>query len=236
MRSCATCSRLPRGRSRSVSLLDAAQAIVDGPWRHAARARHACVEGQWRRFIAATSPRAPRLIGRFDHAACVTAAATMCTGPEAVVVDVVPVWACSADECASRVWVAVHAMRIGGDNVCIVESGPHDVDARPSLSHAVTCRARRWRIANVVDSRSYAPDIAMSVRRGAYGVVAGDVLALDDISAAVGDAQPPPHVEVPPFCTWFEPRVSGVDGDVVAAIRAQSVTVDDNGNWVQRPT
>ena len=43
------------------------------------------------------------------------------------------------------------------------------------------------------------------------------------------------YVNVPPFCTWFEPRVNGLASEMVSAIRELSITVDDEGNLISRP-
>ncbi|TVQ88548.1 MAG: hypothetical protein EA397_16910 [Deltaproteobacteria bacterium] len=43
-----------------------------------------------------------------------------------------------------------------------------------------------------------------------------------------------PTLEIPPFCSWFAPRIEGIPERELAALRALSVTVDEAGDLVER--
>lgn len=43
-----------------------------------------------------------------------------------------------------------------------------------------------------------------------------------------------PILEIPPFCSWVEPRIEGIPERELAALRALSVTVDEAGDLVER--
>ena len=87
------------------ALRQTVQAIVGGPWQHAARALAACREGSWPDFVAANAPPAPMLVGRFDHRACVRRAAETFSGPMDVVVELIPIWvAHNPDEAPVHEW------------------------------------------------------------------------------------------------------------------------------------
>jgi hypothetical protein len=213
-----------------------AQAIIDGPWQHKARALDACRRGTWAAFVAATAPPRPALLGRWSHGACVRHAATMFAGPRRVAIDLIPVWAGGGeDEVPSTDWHVAHARCIDGGALCICETGPVDRDADPCLDLRVSCQARRWEVGHVVQTRHYSPEIPLALRRGELGVMAGEILEVIELEARPGTPLPRPISEVPPFCSWYEPRVAGLPDSLVSAIRRLSITVDEEGGLVPRP-
>lgn len=215
-------------------LLSACQRIIDGRFRHAASARAACDAGEWAAFTRRAAPKQPALIGRGDWSACVELASKMCSEPQPTVVTVVPVWACSADDVPSREWIKVHAVVLGSSNEpYIAETGPHFFQDEPVVSELATFDARVYRVGWVVPTESYAPSIELALRRGRFGVLAGNVVVLDRAQSPSyrergSGALPAPDLEVPEFGTRYEMRAAGVPHDLAAAIAKLSSTVDES--------
>lgn len=209
------------------ALLAACQRIVDGPFRHAADGRAAAVAREWPAFARRIAPARP-LVLRGDWSACVEFAAGLYRGPAHVIATIVPVWACSAAEVESLEWVKVHAIVVD-DAPYIAETGPYFFQQDgPVISELVEFEARRYEVGYVVRSESYAPSIELALRRGAFGVVATNMIVLDRIRAAsdrapsAGSPLPPPDLEVRPFSTRFEVRVAGVPQAIATAIAGLS--------------
>ena len=211
------------------------QRIVDGKWRFAARAREACARGEWRAFVKEHAPPVPRLFGRREIEECRARAIEAFSGPRAVAVRLVPTWVADADEGESDQWFMGHALFQGDAAPGATEIGPRSEDVELRVDRAVVCEARAWRVAYVVESRSYAPDIAMLFRGERHSVLEGEVIEIASARAEDGAPVPRPRVVVPPFASWFEPRVDGLSEAEVAAIRAMSITVDEDGALVPRP-
>ena len=192
--------------------LATAQVIVDGPWRHAAAARTACRAGaaSWSAFVDTAAPPAPRLLGRVDFARCCRQAAAEFAGPHDRPVRLVPLWAGSAEEEPAADWFVAHAIQMDEGAFSVVESGPQYHDAATALPRMATCRARVWRVAHVVESRSYSPEIPLLARRGAYGVLASEVIELMSVEETEGEPLARPTAVVPAFGSWFEPRTGGL--------------------------
>ncbi len=192
------------------SLLPTAQRIVDGPWQHASGAREACAGGPsaWAAFVETSAPLAPFVFGRLDHARCRDDAAMRFIGPVEVMVRLLPVWACEAFEEPRDGWVRAHAIAVATEPFEAQETRPFVEDAEPALDVALTCKARSWITAVVVETGSYAPGVALLARRGAYGVLERRVLELLAVEADAGEPQPRPSSIVPAFSTCFEPRSS----------------------------
>lgn len=237
--------------SASEQRLEVARRVLDGPFRHAAAAREACRRGSWAELAARAAPERPGLFGgRGDWTACVELASRTFAGPTPVRITIVPAWACSTDEGASTEWVEVHAVFVAPADVhtlvapYIAETGPWYDAADPRLDEIVVLRANAYDAAWVVRTASYAPSIELLLRRGKYGVLATRVLDVLDLAEGgyrdgaqvrAGETLPCPVIEVPPFCSWVEPRVGGCPASLAEAMRALSITTDDEGNLVERP-
>ena len=87
----------------------------------------------------------------------------------------------------------------------------------------------------MVLTRGYSPEIALELRAGDFGVLKGEVVEVLEASAQPGDPLERPTLEVPPFASWYEPRVSGLPADVVQAIRRLSISTDEQGAVIPRP-
>ncbi|RKG80788.1 hypothetical protein D7W79_07030 [Corallococcus exercitus] len=113
----------------------------------------------------------------------------------------------------------------------VQEVGPFidDEDASPRVDSLWECTVRRWTAATVVESRNYAPDIALQLRAGAFGVLTS---RFDEVvSVAVREAEPLPRPtrEVPMFANWLEPRVR-VPPELASRIQALCFTAEDEGD------
>jgi hypothetical protein len=160
----------------------------------------------------------------------------MFAGPREVTVELVPAWAGDVpDEVPAASWFAVHAMRVDGGAISIIETGEFLEDAEPRAEHAIRCRARHWSVGNVVLARSYAPDIELALRGSQFGVLAGDLYELTSAEAVPGTPRARPAQVVPAFSCWFEPRIDGLTGEDARAIRDLSITTDEHGNLITRP-
>jgi hypothetical protein len=205
------------------------QTILRGPWRHAAAALRACQGGAWPAFVRETAPAKPLLVGRLDHGRCIALAERPPSGPVLVELTIVPLWACSTDDGASTEWVAVHGVLEGGEALAILEPGPFiaTADASPRADTLLECTVRRWSAATVVHTRSYAPEVPLALRAGAYGVLA---MQIDDVRSVVERRSPAierPTREVPMFASWYEPRVQ-VSPVLLEQIRALCITTPDD--------
>lgn len=203
-----------------------AQQILDGRWRHASAALRACQQGAWAELARDVAPARPMLAGRLDHGRCLTLAERSLTGPLTTKLTLVPLWACSTEDAESTEWVAVHGVAREGEPLHVQEFGPHFEDASPRADALWECTVRQWTAALVVESRSYAPDIPLRLRAGAFGVVELDVREVLAVDAREAAPVPRPTREVPMFASWFEPRVK-VSPDLEAQIRAMCFTAKD---------
>jgi hypothetical protein len=215
-----------------VELVARAQVLVDGSWTRMEDARRACREQRWAALVRELAPRAPRLLGRWDHARCVEHAAAMCEGPDAVTIQIVPVWAGSnPDDEPSSEWYAAVALQVAEEPLTVVDGDGEDLS--PSVLHRVICRGRRWRVGLVIETKSYAPSVELALRAGAFGVVENDVYEVESAEEVSGGPVPRPTRTIPPFCSWFEPAVAGLPAELVRAIRGASITVDERGNVIE---
>jgi len=209
-----------------MSPTEIAQHILDGKWKHARAARHACQRGAWTELAREVAPRRPLFVGRLDHGRCLALAERSLTGPETTRLTLVPLWACSTEDAVSTEWVAVHGVAENSSApLCVRETGPFIGvdDASPRADALWECTVRRWTAATVVESRSYAPSITLPLRAGAFGVLE---LQVDEVlSVDVRESEPVarPTREVPMFASWFEPRVR-VAAELEARIRAMCFT------------
>jgi hypothetical protein len=209
-----------------------AQAILDGKWTHAAKARKACLAGAWSAFVEEVAPPSPVIVGRFDLSACRRLAADTFAGPREATVTLVPTWVGdNPDEDVAASWYVGHVMGVDDEPLRVVENGPRDSDAAPAVDRFIACKANVWRVAHVVLTRNYSPEIPLLLRRGDYGVIAAEVIEVVSAEVATGAALPRPNASIPPFCVWLEPRVDGLSPAMVQAIRDLSITVDEDGNF-----
>lgn len=224
-------------------LIQKLQRLLDGPDRDSASAIAACNGGTWRERLSANGPRPPTLFGRSDYRECIDHASTMFTGPRLVDVTIYPVWVGDSTdvEVPTSKWYAVHAMRVADEELRICEPGPHLEDADPCIDEVVVGRVRLWDVGYVVSTSHYSPEIRLPLRRGSFGVVSGRVLevveALEGVEPhgfrrAASTLLPRPTLDVPPFSIWFEPRSSSLPPLTVEAIRAQSMSFDENGTVI----
>jgi hypothetical protein len=217
-------------------LIAMAQTIVDGPWQHATRARSACQSGSWTAFVNSVTPPAPILWGRWDLASCRELAAGTCEEPKDVVLRIFPLWVGeNPSEEPAASWYLDHAMSIDDQPLSVIGSAPIGRDADPAIDRPTVCEARVWRAAVVVEARSYSAEVPMLLRQGSYGVLAMRIVEILRAESASGEALPRPNITVPPFCTWCEPRAGGLDRMTALALRALSLTFDEEGQMVSRP-
>ncbi len=213
------------------------QRLLDGPWRHAAASRAACRDNAWEAFQCEQMPTPGwhRPLLRRSYEQCLERAVSLVSGPVDVVLDIIPIWVADTHETegsADDYWFRGHAVRVGPFGKG--ESGPMLDDADPAVDVRYRCEAVQWTVGNIVHSRSYAPSIELELRHAVYGVLPGDVLELNAVETVNGDPLPRPTIGVPPFCSWVEPRVTGLARAVVDELRALSITTDDEGNLVDR--
>lgn len=206
--------------------IELAQHILAGRWGHRAAALDACRRGTWATFVREIAPKAPLLAGRGDFKRCLERAERSLAGPTTITLSIVPLWACSTEDAASDEWVAIHGVKEAQTSLAIHEVGPFfDDDREPRSDALLRCTVRQWKASTVVASKSYAPDIELELRAGAFAV-AGTVIE-EVIAVEIVDAKPLPRPtrEVPMFATWFAPRVE-VTEDLAAEIEACSFTAD----------
>lgn len=211
--------------------VEIAQQILDGKWRHASAALRACQRGTWAELAREIAPVRPLLVGRLDHGRCLALAERSLTGPVMTELTLVPLWACSTEDAASAEWVAVHGVARPGKPLHVQEAGPFIAvdDASPRASALWECTVRRWTAAAVVESRSYAPDISLQLRAGAFAVLQLQVDEVLSVHASETEPLPRPTRELPMFASWFEPRVR-VSPDLESQIRAMCLTAEDEGD------
>jgi hypothetical protein len=99
-------------------------------------------------------------------------------------------------------------------------------DASPRADALWECTVRRWTAATVVESHSYAPEIPLLLRAGAFGVLALQVDEVLSVDVRETAPLPRPTREVPMFASWFEPRVK-VSPELESQIRAMCFTAED---------
>ncbi len=94
--------------------METVQRFVDGPWRHAARAREACNQNDWHAFQTEQMPRPgfhrPLLRRSYDR--CATRCVELFRGPRKEPFMVVPIWVCNAFEEESDDWFVAHALQL----------------------------------------------------------------------------------------------------------------------------
>jgi len=205
--------------------IELAQQILGGKWKHTLAARAACRAGAWAAFAREIAPPRPMLAGRLDHGRCMTLAEGSLTGPVETKLTLVPIWACSDDTVSE--WVAVHGVISEDAPLYVREIGPFigTGDASPRIDACWDCTVRRWKAATVVESRAYAPDIALRLRAGAFGVLDIQIDEVIAVIARESSARPRPTRELPMFSNGYEPRVE-VSPALDAEIRAMSFTAD----------
>jgi hypothetical protein len=188
-------------------VLEIAQQLLNGKWRHATAALEACQRGDWADFVRRFPPPRPLLIGRLDYRRCLALAEASLRGPETTTLTLVPLWACSTFETEANQWVAVNGVAQEGQPLYVHEPGPFVADESPLADALWKCTVRRWQAASVVDSHSYAPGVPLQLRAGAFGVL--DIHVDEVLSVEVNPTEPLPRPtrEVPMFASWFEPRV-----------------------------
>lgn len=159
----------------------------------------------------------------------------MFEGPQEATVRLIPVWAGDVpDEVPAATWYAVHAVEGVGEPLVIIERGEYLADASQRLDCVVDCRARRWRVGHVVETRSYSPEIELALRAGEHGVLENVIYELLSVEPKEDVALARPTLVVPAFSVWFEPRVAGLPNELVRAIRNLSITTDEEGNLIGR--
>jgi hypothetical protein len=109
----------------------------------------------------------------------------------------------------------------------VQEAGPFIArpDAAPRADALWECVVRRWTAASVVESRSYAPEIPLRLRAGAFGVLELHIDEVVSVTARETEPMPRPTRKVPMFATWFEPRVR-LPLELESQIRAMCITAD----------
>ena len=108
-----------------------------------------------------------------------------------------------------------------------------DADLSRTLSQRLSCRARRCRGGLVTASKYFAPDVPLELRAGDFAVVEQVFYELESAEEISGDPVARPTRDIPAFCTWFEPAVSGLPADLARAVRRASITVDDEGRMIE---
>ena len=213
-----------------MNLTETAQKVLDGKWMHASGALRACQRGVWAEFAREVAPARPLLVGRLDHGRCLALAERSLVGPVLTKLTLVPLWACSTEDAVSTEWVAVHGIAEEGKPMWVQESGPFIAvdDASPRADALWECALRRWTAATVVESRSYAPDIPLRLRAGAFGVLELRVDEVVSVEARESEPVPRPTREVPMFASWFEPRVA-LSPELESQISAMCFTAEDQG-------
>ncbi|HYQ04043.1 MAG TPA: hypothetical protein VER96_35460 [Polyangiaceae bacterium] len=139
----------------------------------------------------------------------------------------VPLWACSTEDDVSSEWVAVHGVEQDG-NLYVQEMGPFigTGDASPKADSLWECSVRCWTAATVVESRSYAPDIQLKLRAGAFAVVEMKILEVVSVDMCEAAPLPRPMREVPMFASMLEPRVE-VSPELAVRIREMCFVASD---------
>lgn len=205
-----------------------AQRLFAGPWQHAAAALDACRTDTWPAFVNVAAPPRPLLWGRLDHARCVERAARKLDAPVSSTTLLVPVWACSTFEEDGAEWVAAHVEAPVSGPLVVLEAAPYVVDADLRVDQVLECSVRRWSAATVVEGDAYAPSVPLLLRSGGYAVCGQTIVEVLEVEARAGRPVPRPTRSVPPFATWFSPRVV-VSADVEARIAAlcHTETEDD---------
>jgi hypothetical protein len=191
---------------------------------------HAPRHGAWAEFVREVAPATPLLVGRLDHRRCLALAERSLTGPVMTKLTLVPLWACSTEEEVSTEWVAVHGVAREGQPLRVQEVGPFIAvdDASPRAEALWECAARRWTAATVVDNDSYASNVPLQLRAGAFGVLEFEAYEVLSVDVRETEPLPRPTCEVPMFASWFEPRVR-VSPELEPQIRAMCFTAKDEG-------
>jgi hypothetical protein len=205
------------------------QQILDGPWQHASAARQACRDQTWAAFVQKTAPARPALFGRRDHARCVALAASAPTSPVMASMELVPLWGCVTYESPADEWVAVHGVRWEGRTLDLQEASPFFEHASPRADVLCECKVQRRKAGVVVTSDSYASNIPMRLKAGAFAVLELDISEV--LSVAGRDSAPVarPLLEVPIFSRRFLPRVA-VTAELERAIDALGYTASLEGD------
>jgi hypothetical protein len=216
------------------------QRLLDGPYRGIERNRAALQEGRWQSRLQARHQPPPwhRPWARREHRRCFDVALEHTDSePTEVVVDVIPLWWGDIEdgEGPDARWFIAHGIRADDGPLAPLELGPLHHDATLSVERRLWVRARRWNVGQVVKVRSYAPGIELLFRGETLGVLAGEILEVIGAEPKPGAPLPRPRIPVPSFCCWYEPRVDALDDEEVDVIRAMSITVDDEGNLIDRP-
>lgn len=212
-----------------------AQAVIDGPWRQAAAAVEACRTNAWPAFVRVSAPPSPWLLGAIGYRQCIARAAKTFAGPRETTAELIPVWVCDTEDASSEEWYAAHAQRLDGGQLDIIEPAPYSGDAPHRLDARVVCSVEVWQVGLVVANRDYAPGVRMLAQYGDYSVFERPIVRVTAARAIAGAALDRPPLSVPMYCNWVEPRVDGLATELVAELRALSVTTDEEGNLIPRP-
>ena len=214
--------------------------LVCGPWKRRAEAIEICKSGDWSRFRSSVAePGLLSMSGRSAYRSCRERATGIFSGPVEKQVELIPLWVGGLHDVDEPVdaWFSVHGLKSAGDGLDIVELGDYVEDADPCINVRFRCQVREWVVGVVVESKSYSPEIELELRRGRYAVTSSTITELLSYSSVDTDrALPRPTQKAPPYANWFEPRVAGLSDELVGEIRALSITVDENGEVIDRPS
>jgi hypothetical protein len=101
-------------------------------------------------------------------------------------------------------------------------------DSRCRVDEHIAARANLWDVGGVISAKEYGPGtVALAFRRGSFGVLASTVVEVTDAVVVKGSAPVPrPSIHVPAFSSWFDPRVTNLNG---ASHRRDSRALHDVG-------
>jgi hypothetical protein len=166
-------------------------------------------------------PKPPLLVGRRDHARCISIAQDSLREPAVTAVSLLPAWACQSWESESTAWFAVHCSAAVDRPLAVVESGPFLQDSSPRADMPLECKIRRWSAATVVSCGHYGPGVPLKLRVGAFGVLDIEPTEVVEVEMREAESIPRPDHPVPMFSCWFEPRVR-LPTEIESQIRALS--------------
>ena len=219
---------------------DSIEKLVCGRWKRRAEAIEICKSGEWSRFRSSvTEPGLLSFAGKSAYRSCRDHATGIFSGPVEKQIEIIPLWVGGLHDVEEPVdaWFSVHGLKSAGEALDIVELGDYFDDADPCVNVRFRCQVHEWVVGVLVESKSYSPEIELQLRRGRYAVTKATITELLSYGSVDSDrALPRPTQKAPPYASWFEPRVAGLSDELVEEIRALSITVDEEGELIDRPS